>query len=39
MYVEMEELDGSWDKNERKVSCYKYSKIRMVVDTDDGFRE
>jgi hypothetical protein len=39
MYVEMEELNGSSDGNEREeVSCCKYSKIRMVVDIEDGFR-
>jgi hypothetical protein len=38
-YVEMKEMDGSWDGNEReKVSCIKYNKIRMIVDIEDGFR-
>jgi hypothetical protein len=35
----MNELEGSWDGNEREeVSYSKYSKIRVVVDIEDEFR-
>jgi hypothetical protein len=37
-YVEMKEMDDSWDRNEKEVSCRKFNKIKMVVDILDGFR-
>jgi hypothetical protein len=34
----MKENDGSWDGNEREVSCRKYNKIWIVVDMEDIFK-
>jgi hypothetical protein len=32
-------VNGSWDENKgEEVSCCKYSKIRMLINIDDGFR-
>jgi transposase len=33
------EIDDSWDENEREeVSCWKYNRIRMLVDIEDKFK-